>query len=79
MVDATARRGVASLDPATGAPDSGFDAHSDGDVYALALSGSRLYLGGKFAHVGGRPRVSLARVDAATRRSFASNFSASSR
>ena len=35
-------------------------------VESLAISGSTLYVGGKFASVGGRPRGNLAAVDAAT-------------
>ena len=60
------RRGVAAVDPTTGALDTAFDANLDGHVRSMALSGSTLYIGGGFSTVGGTARVNLAAVDATT-------------
>ena len=46
--------------------DPMFDAHADGEVTALALSGSTLYVGGSFTNIGGAPRQHIAEIDAAT-------------
>jgi beta-propeller uncharacterized protein DUF5122 len=43
--------------PAAWAPDP------DSEVFALALSGSTLYVGGKFEHMGGQPRYKIGAVD----------------
>jgi hypothetical protein len=48
-VNGVPRRGVAKLNPATGAVDSAFDAHlASGKVTELALAGGRLLAGGTF-------------------------------
>lgn len=54
------RRGVAAVDPTTGALDTAFDANLDGHVRSMALSGSTLYIGGSFANAGGAARDSVA-------------------
>jgi hypothetical protein len=41
-----------------------FDAHADGDVQALAVSGGILYMGGQFANVDSHARAFLAAVSA---------------
>lgn len=48
-----------------GTVDAAFTAATDGPVYALALDGDRLYLGGDFTRVGGVPHERVAVVDAA--------------
>src|SRR5262249_27758083 len=35
----------------------------DGEVFALALSGTTLYVGGSFSHIAGQPRNNLAAID----------------
>jgi hypothetical protein len=46
-IDGVSRDGIAALDPLSGAVDSGWTAARSGqDVLRLALTGSRLYLGG---------------------------------
>jgi outer membrane protein assembly factor BamB len=54
------------VDTFTGEVDSGWKANVDNSVYALTVSGSRLYLGGSFTTVAGQPRERLAAVDTAT-------------
>src|SRR5690606_13315081 len=41
-----------------------FDAHADGEVYAIVSSGATLYAGGSFAHAGGASREHIAALDA---------------
>jgi trimeric autotransporter adhesin len=50
--------------PGTTGALSTFDPRVDGPVTALALGGSRLYLGGDFTRVGGAARGNLVAVDA---------------
>jgi hypothetical protein len=65
---AQVRRGIAAVDATTGGalawgpPDDGLGKH----VYALALGGGSLYVGGAFASMGGVPRADLAALDATT-------------
>ncbi len=55
---------VAAYLPDTGTFDTSWNPSPDGEVDALAVSGSTLYLGGKFKHVAGASRTRLAAVDA---------------
>ena len=57
---------LARLDAVTGLVDTGFRASPSAAVNALALSGSRLFVGGAFTAMSGTPRNSLASVNAAT-------------
>src|SRR3954447_12400776 len=60
---------VAALDANTGAGIRSFRPLVTGDsavVYALAVAGGRVFIGGHFTGVGGQPRANLAAVDAAT-------------
>lgn len=62
------RMRVAALDSVTGNARP-WDTHtmSPGEnVYALAMSGSTLYVGGNFTEAGGQPRRNLAALDATT-------------
>jgi hypothetical protein len=61
----TAREGVAAVAADTGAVLP-WDAKADGGVFALAGSGSTIYLGGSFSTVDGLPRAGAATVDATT-------------
>jgi hypothetical protein len=63
------RNGIAALD-ATGAamawnPDAIWG-DWQGSINALALSGSTLYVGGDFDHIGGQPRSNIAALDVGT-------------
>jgi len=65
------RDGLAALNLATGLPTSWHPRLTGSHglspaVTALALSGSTVYAGGDFAGAGGKPRVEIAAVDAAT-------------
>jgi hypothetical protein len=61
----TSRRGFAAVDATTGAllgtPSTSVDAA--GFVSALALSGTTLFLGGRFSSIGGVARANLAAID----------------
>src|SRR6476661_2110047 len=60
------RTNVAHLQP-DGSVDPAFAANaSGGPVYALELSGGRLYLAGEFDHVNGAAKHQIAAVDATT-------------
>ena len=62
------RAGLAALDKTTGAATSwnpGPVAAGYG-VFALAVSGSTVYVGGEFTSVGGQPRAGLAALDSTT-------------
>jgi hypothetical protein len=50
----------------SGAVDTLFRPQVDGDVYALALAQSSLYVAGSYQHIGGQAIPALARVDAAS-------------
>jgi hypothetical protein len=65
-VGAVARNRVAAVDPTTGAVDGGWKTSANKAVHALAVSGSRLYIGGEFTTVGGQPRERLAALALAT-------------
>jgi outer membrane protein assembly factor BamB len=59
--------GAVSTTPGQNAvPRAGFDASSDGIVYALDLSGSRLVIGGKFTSLSGSPRNQLGSFNVST-------------
>ena len=59
--------GLAKLDAATGANDSGFaqPGDFDGDVSAVAVSGGTLYVGGDFQHYRGVSAYGLAKISVA--------------
>ena len=59
-----ARSNVAALDATTGAPLN-WHPRVGGTVYSIAVSGSRVYLGGAFTSVGGAVRDHLAAVSTA--------------
>ncbi len=66
-----ARNNIAALEAATGAATSWNPNASGPDpygasVYALAVSGATVYVGGDFKYIGGQPRNSIAALDAAT-------------
>lgn len=60
------RRNIAALDATTGAATSWNPRVEGGfhEVYALAVSGNTVYVGGSFASIGAQPRTHLAAVDA---------------
>ncbi len=72
-VDNQPRYGVAAVDATTGNvlpwnPNADFDLslHPLPDVYAMALDGNTLYIGGDFSWVGGQVRNRAAAIDATT-------------
>jgi hypothetical protein len=67
-VDGETRRGLAAISTSSGQV-TGWDpagASGGGSVYALAVSGGTVYVGGDFASMGGQARDDLAAVDAST-------------
>jgi len=59
------RKSLFSFDATTGAISSLSDSF-DGDVWALAPSGTSLYVGGTFKHVNGAARRAVVKIDATT-------------
>ena len=57
-----ARNRIAAISTATGNP-SAWNPSANGDVYALAISGTIAYAGGAFTHVGGLQRNHVAALD----------------
>jgi hypothetical protein len=57
--------GLVAVDAESGRPRA-WSLHPDGDVEALAVAGSDVYVGGGFDRLGGIDRGGLARVDART-------------
>jgi hypothetical protein len=64
-VEGLTRKGLVRLDP-FGDVDPGWDVAAPGGVYALAVRGGLLYIGGNFTSVAGQPRERLAVVTIAT-------------
>ncbi len=64
----TVRNRVAAVDTSTGAVDTGFNPNADNVASGVAVSpdGSRVYVGGRFAHIGGGTRSFLAAVSRST-------------
>ena len=58
-----ARNRLAHISP-DGTLDGTWNPNSNGDVFALALSGADLYVGGVFSSVGGQPRQNIAKLSA---------------
>src|SRR4051794_2826529 len=54
------RRRIASLDPATGAVQAGFNPNPDAKVNAITATNSAVYFGGTFGNAGGAVRTRLA-------------------
>ena len=65
-VNGATKKGVAELNPSTGATVAGFTADTDSRATELAVSNSTVYIGGRFAKVNNVARKSLAAVDALT-------------
>ena len=64
-VNGVDQKKVASLNPVTGVPVTGFKANANNEVNALAATDSTLYVGGRFTGINGTPQVGLAAVDGA--------------
>ena len=65
----SARANLASVDATTGLPRPAWTADTTGatpEVLALAVSGPRLYVGGRFARIDGSSRKRIAAIDAGT-------------
>ena len=73
-IDGESRHGLAALDRRTGTvidwnPNPGLDTEDSDDqplVFALAATGTTLYVGGRFTAIGGRQRTNIATVGAST-------------
>lgn len=65
LIDGIERRNLAHI-RADGKLDTGWDCAVSGDVYALALSGDSLYVGGSLYRLGGLRRDDFGVVDAAS-------------
>jgi large repetitive protein len=57
------RRDIVSLNPTTGALNTGFTANADAKVGDIAVSNSTVYMGGTFHHVNGAVKGGLAAVN----------------
>jgi PKD repeat protein len=73
-VNGTTRRDVVSLNPTTGAVNTGFTANADGKVAELAVSNTTVYMGGTYSHVNNVAKGALAAVNINTG-AVISNFS----
>jgi large repetitive protein len=73
-VSGQTRRDIVSLNPTTGAVNTGFTANADGKVAEIAVSNSTVYMGGTYTHVNGVAKGSLAAVNINTG-AVISNFS----
>ena len=62
-VNGQTRRDIVSLNPTTGALNTGFTANADAKVAEIAVSSSTVYMGGTFAHVNGVAKAALAAVN----------------
>src|SRR5262245_23701802 len=71
------RNNIAALDATTGAATP-WNPNANGEVYAIAVSGSTIYAGGLYTSIGGQPRNNIAALDAATGAATAWNPNASS-
>ncbi len=65
-VNGAAIRGVAKLNPTTGATITAFSAPTTGNVNALAIAGTRLFVGGQFGKIRKVTRARLAAVNTTT-------------
>lgn len=65
-VNGVTKRRVASLNPTTGAVNTGFTATTNSAATSVEASNTTVYIGGQFATVNGVSRVGLAAVDATT-------------
>jgi PKD repeat protein len=77
-VNGVTKRKVASLNPATGAPVTGFTAHANGAATSVEATNTTVYIGGQFTTINGAARVGLAAVSSTTgalRTNFVNNLS----
>ena len=65
-VNGVTKRKIASINPVTGAVNTGFTANANSAATAVAASNTTVYVGGQFTAVNGTARVSLAAVNATT-------------
>jgi PKD repeat protein len=65
-VNGVTKRKVASLNPVTGAVNTGFTANANSAATAVAASNTTVYIGGLFTAINNTPRVSLAAVNSTT-------------
>ena len=71
LINGQSRHSLAALDATTGAlkdwnPNGNVNGLFPGEIRALAVSGTTVYVGGAFTSMGGQPRNALAAIDAAT-------------
>ena len=65
-VNGVTRKGIAQINPNTGAPVAAFTANTDVKATELAVSDTTVYAGGRFTKVNNLPRRTLVAVDATT-------------
>ncbi|ONI67685.1 hypothetical protein BWI15_31810 [Kribbella sp. ALI-6-A] len=65
-VNGLTRKGIARIDPVTGAPVTGFVADANAKPQELAVTNSTVYVGGRFTAINGAPRGALAALDGNT-------------
>lgn len=65
-VNGATRKGIARIDPVTGATVAGFVADASAKATELAVTNSTVYVGGKFIAINGVPRSALAALDGNT-------------
>jgi PKD repeat protein len=65
-INGVTKRKIASINPTTGAPVTGFTANASAQATAIAATNSTVYVGGNFQTVNGTPRVGLVALNGAT-------------
>jgi PKD repeat protein len=65
-INGVTKRKIASINPSTGAPVTGFTANASSQATALAATNTTVYVGGNFSTVNGAARVGLVAVNGTT-------------
>jgi PKD repeat protein len=65
-INGVTKRKIASINPTTGAPITGFTANASAQATAIAATNTTVYVGGDFKTVNGAPRVGLVALNGAS-------------
>src|SRR5207344_3197206 len=65
-VNGVTKRKIASINPTTGATNTGFTANANSATSAVDATNNTVYVGGNFSTINGTPRLGLAAVNATT-------------